>query len=303
MFRKYIRRAFWAGLWLGGILGTLFIVNGVFIANNEVPLTGLTGHPARADQSISEIKIMAYNIAKGDLHSGGLKFKDQAVTRKLIDRMAAMINEHNPDLIFLSEAIFECTPAPLNQVQYLARATGMYAWAFGENYNFGLPFFRIVGGNAILSRFPVEALANPSLSGRRPFYATKNSRRVLWCRINISGEEILLASVHNDSFNSANNLVQTRELLEFLGDRQGILAGDFNANPRQPSIKLLRESGKFIAAWDGPATFRKKRRNEKIDFIFAPAGWELLEHRVIESDASDHYPVVSVFRAQKQTHP
>ena len=118
--------------------------------------------------------------------------------------MAEVIKMESPDLVFLSEAVFECGPCPVNQVAWLARESGMHMWAFGENYNFGLPFHRIVGGNAILSRYPVELVGNPSLSGRKPFYVTTNNRRVLWCRLKIGDMPVLLASVHNDSYNSAH---------------------------------------------------------------------------------------------------
>ena len=39
--------------------------------------------------------------------------------------------------------------------------TDLQYWAFGENFNFGLPFYRVVGGNAILSRWPIEPVGNP----------------------------------------------------------------------------------------------------------------------------------------------
>jgi hypothetical protein len=44
----------------------------------------------------------------------------------------------------------------------------MHAWVFGENYNFGLPFARMVGGNAILARRRCARLRT-SLPGRQPF--------------------------------------------------------------------------------------------------------------------------------------
>ncbi len=172
----------------------------------------------------------------------------------------------------------------------------MHSWAFGENYNFGLPFYRIVGGNAILSRMPLETVANPSLSGRKPFYVTKNNRRVLWCSLHIGGQHILAASVHNDSYDSANNLTQTRQLLEYIGHRNAIMAGDFNSNPGEPSIELIRKTGNFQASFGGPLTFPSSGAKQKIDFIFVPSEWELINHRVIQTNASDHYPVISVFR-------
>src|SRR5262249_10900156 len=157
----------------------------------------------------------------------------------------------------------------------LAEQTGMHAWAFGENYNFGLPFFRVVGGNAVLSRRPLEAVANPALAGRKPFFVTKNNRRVLWCAAQIGSQRILLASIHTDSFKRDNNLRQTQQILDYAGDVPAILAGDFNALPDWPSIELVRDSGRFRGNSDGPQTFPSDHPQRRLDYIFAPADWEL----------------------------
>ena len=81
-------------------------------------------------------------------------------------------------------------------------------------------------------------------------------------------------------------------------DRPVVLAGDFNNRPENRSIKLVRESGKFAGAFDGPPTFFEGTRAERIDYIFVPAGWELLESRVIADDTSDHRPLVCRFRVK-----
>lgn len=278
------------------ICGGLFVINGLFLSNGEKPISGMTSHPAVSDDKApAEIRMMAYNIAKGFIHKHGIRFEAKNTVLERMKRIAEIINTEQPHLVFLSEAVFECGPCPVNQVTFLAEATGMSAWVFGENYNFGLPFYRIVGGNAILSRFPVEAVANPALSGRQPFYVTTNNRRVLWAALKIGGERLLLASVHNDSFNAANNLIQTQQLLDYKGDRKAMLAGDFNSRPQEPSIQLIRKTGSFTASYEGH-TFPSHQPDQKIDFIFAPSDWQLLRHRVIQTDASDHLPIVSTFK-------
>jgi endonuclease/exonuclease/phosphatase family metal-dependent hydrolase len=273
----------------------LFVVNGVLLAWDETPRTGTTNHAPAEEERPRQVKILAYNIAKGFVHNGGLRFEDRAVVAAHIRKVAAIINAERPDLVFLSEVVFECTPCPLNQVVELAEATGMHAWAFGENYNIGLPFYRAVGGNAILSRWPLESVTNMSLAGRRPFYVTFNNRRALWAAAHLGGERILLASLHNDSFSISNNLRQTKQLLAFAGDQPAILAGDFNAKPHERPIKLIQESG-FSGAFEGENTFPARKPEKRIDFIFAPRNWRLLDHRVLDGDASDHRVVVSTFR-------
>ncbi|MGE3804099.1 MAG: endonuclease/exonuclease/phosphatase family protein [Gemmataceae bacterium] len=277
-----------------GMVG-LFVVNGLVLGHGETPYLRSTNH-AVAETDKPTVKILAYNIAKCFVHPGGVRFEKKSVVAGRVEQLAAVIRAEQPDLVFLSEAILECTPCPVNQVQSLAEQTGMHSWCFGENFNVGLPFFRMISGNAILSRGPLEPVANPSLAGRRPFYAPKNNRRVLWCQTNIAGRPILLASIHNDSFNLDNNRKQLEQILAYAGPREAILAGDFNAEPDDDSIQLVKQSGQFSGVFAGHKTFPSDRPARQIDFIFAPASWELVEYRVLESEVSDHRPVVSVFR-------
>ena len=277
---------------------SLFVVNGVWLAQNETPLKGQTSQ-APANQPAFEgatITIMAYNIAKGFIHQGGISFAAPDMVLKRLRQIAELINAEQPDLVFLSETIFECGASSGNQITTLAEATGMPFWAFGENYNVGLPFYRIIGGNAILSRWHLETVANPSLAGRQPFYVTKNNRRILWCKMTINGENILLGAVHNDSYNLQNNLAQVQQILEYLDGRPVVLAGDFNAQPQEAPMQFLRETGQFVWAFDGPLTFPASNLQQKIDFILAPAAWKLLDHRALQSTTSDHLPIVSTFR-------
>ncbi len=298
MASKFFRRIVLISILLVGLFIALFAVNGMYLANDDIPLAGVTeyGTSMEAPTGVEEITIMAYNIAKGFVYLGGVHFEtpDRVVTR--LWKIADLINKVRPDIVFLSETVFECGPSPVNQVTFLARATRMHSWLFGENYNFGLPYYRIVGGNAILSRWPLKAVANPPLAGRKPFYLTKNNRRILWGELEINGENILLGSVHTDSFNLTNNLTQTQQILDYIGEKPAIIAGDFNANPAERPIRIIQESGQFSGAIEGPLTFPALAPEQRIDFIFAPNAWELVTHRVPKSDASDHFPVVSTFR-------
>jgi endonuclease/exonuclease/phosphatase family metal-dependent hydrolase len=281
----------------------LFAFNSLCLSYGETPHVGVTAHPATADaDGPVTVKVLSYNIAKGFAHEGGLSlhFDSADAVRGRLDRVAALINDERPDLVFLSEALLECGPCPVNQVTYLAEATGMHAWAFGEHFNLGVPGYRVIGGNAILSRRPLEPVANPSLPGWQQVFVTKNNnRRVLWCAVNLGGRRVLLAAVHNDSYSLTNNRAQVRQILEFAGDQPAILAGDFNARPDEPPIRLIRDSGRYQGAVAGPPTFPAEKPDRRIDFIFAPKGWELLDELVLPGEASDHRAVVATFRVPR----
>lgn len=301
--RRWRRRIVLAILLVPVVLGGLFALNGLVLAERETPISSLSAEQLAAAEAGTlpgvdqpQLKVMAYNIAKAFAHLGDISFEDPEVVRERLDRMAELIRVEQPDLLFLSEAVFECSPCPVNQVEFLAQQTDLKHWVCGENYNFGLPFYRVVGGNAILSRFPIEPAANPPLPGAQAFYVTKNNRRMLWAKLRINGQEVLLSAVHNDSFDMDNNVAQIRQILAYAGDRPAILAGDFNAKPDETSIEIVQETGRFSGQFAGPMTFPAKQPNQTIDFIFAPASWELVEHHVPQSKASDHLPVVSTFQ-------
>lgn len=242
-----------------------------------------------------QVRVLAYNLQKLDL-LGSRPMRSPAEVREHLDRIAALIRAHDPDLVMLSEVVTEATPCPVDQVRYLAEATGMHAWAFGEQYNFGLPGFRIRGGNALLSRLPLRALRNQQLTGGTSFLWPANNRRTLWCEVEVRGSWLRVASIHNDSFDHENNARQVREILGFLKTEPALLGGDFNAEPTSESLALLERSGLFAPLGPCPPTFPADTPQRRIDYVLAPRGWELAFHQVIPTTLSDHRPVLSVFK-------
>jgi len=117
------------------------------------------------------------------------------------------------------------------------------------------------------------------------------------CNADIGGQEILLASVHlNANDFDEVKLPQVQQLLDFAGDRPAIMAGDFNARPNDPEIQRIVDTKRFAAKLDGPFTISSYDPHVTIDYIFVPRDWQLLEHRVIQTDLSNHLPVVATYR-------
>lgn len=278
------------GVALLGVLGVA--LNGL-TSPWETPRAGTTAVPARA--SSGTLRVVAYNVAKLGVRRG-LSFRSREAVEADLDAIAALIRRYDPDLVVLSEVVVECTPCDVDQVRTLAEATGMHAWAWGENATFGLPGCRLRTGNAVLSRLPLRATSNLQLAGARSVLWPVNNRRVLWCDVQVADAWLPIAAVHLDSRDDAVNLTQVGELLDQLGDRPGILAGDFNAKPYQAQLARLRNSGRFSGAFDGAPTAPASAPEVRIDYVFAPATWEHLRTEVVDSQLSDHRPVFSEFR-------
>lgn len=312
MILKFWKLRWYNWLWFGPlalalIVAGLFVLNGLVLANAERPIGGNLKYPAAepikvpaANEPVPEIKVMAFNIAKCFFSNDNRTFVPAEEVRVRIARIAAIIKREQPDLVFLSEAVKEAGWTGVDHVGEIADAAEMHAWAFGENMNFGVPFYRVVSGNAILSRRPLELVANSSLYGRKPFYVTANNRRVLYCQQEIAGQKVLLGAIHNDSWVRDTNYKQLEQILDYVGDRPTILAGDFNAFPEWEQLELIKKTGRYSGVTDGPPTFtgRDMSYEKQIDYIFVPKTWELIEHRVIADDVSDHNAVVSKFRVR-----
>jgi endonuclease/exonuclease/phosphatase family metal-dependent hydrolase len=300
MTRRRLARLALAVVGLLVLLAGLVALNGLVLADRQAPrvrqLVDLA--PAPSASGPGEVTVVAYNIAKGFAHRGGVRFDTRAAVEERLRKMAAVVTAERPDFVFLSEALTELAPCPVDQVEFLARECGLPHTASGENYNLGVPGLRVVGGNAVLSRTPLTPVANFDLAGRQPFWVTRNNRRALFVNAEVAGRSVLLGALHNDSFDMRNNAAQTQQLLDFVGDRPTLLAGDFNNRPGDASIKLIRDSGRFAGAFDGPPTFFEGKRAERLDYVFAPAGWELTDHRVVADDTSDHRPLVCRFRVR-----
>src|SRR5262245_50247401 len=148
--RRTARRVAAALALLVALPGTLFVINGTILSRGETPeLHVLADETAtsRDEHSTGTVKILAYNIAKCFVFEDGTGLASANSVNERLGRIAELINSENPDFVCLSETVVECGPCPVNQVSSLATATGMHAWAFGENYNFGVPLFRVAGGN------------------------------------------------------------------------------------------------------------------------------------------------------------
>ena len=272
------------------ILVALVAINSIFLGPGETPLSGKTSHPAvlpKSDESGIELTIMTYNIRfGGGAYKGYWRFEKPERVAERLHEIGELIKKHDPDLVFLQEVVIESGPGSIEQAPLIAATAGMHAWVFGEAINQGLPFYRMIQGNAILSRWPLTVVENQPMAGRSPFYRVGvANQRTLWCKIRLGDQDVLVASVHLAPGAKHNfRPIQMQQILDFVGDQPAILAGDFNAGPDSMVIQKIIDTARFRAQYS------------QIDHIFVPKTWQVIKHQVIESDLSDHQPVLSTFR-------
>ena len=287
-------------LWLLPVVGVgLFVLNGLVLARGTKPHYALTMAPALVEETpwhSRTLKVLAWDLDQCGARKPGLAF----VTRKeLRDRLIAiseLINREQPDLVVLLNVLTEFTLCDINQPRSIAEATGMHCWAYGETFQVGLPFLRVMGGNAILSRRPLEVLGNPPLPGAEPFWSVDPSRRALWCQIQVDGQPVRVGAVRLSDGSADVRLAQARHLVEATGGAPSLLAGNFQAAPDDPAFEPFLAAKQWGEPRSEPPTQPAATPRRRLDQVLAPAGWELVRETVLDTDLASHRPVLSEFR-------
>lgn len=240
------------------------------------PRSSASTHPAC-------LRVLTYNIH----HGAG---SDDRID---LNRIAAVINRANPDLVALQEVdVNTRRSGSVDQARELGRLTKLTPY-FGQAINFEGGGY----GQAILCRFPLESFRVehlPDLPNAEPQIA------IIATIVASDGRpSIAFTGVHLDHRGEAGRIPQARRLAELTDQTSAelsIVAGDFNATPDSETMKA------FASRWTsatGPdaASHPADAPKHKIDWIlFRGDGWRIVKARVIdEADASDHRPVFAEF--------
>ncbi|MGE4282437.1 MAG: endonuclease/exonuclease/phosphatase family protein [Clostridia bacterium] len=241
---------------------------------SSAPVEVRTVNISKEEVKQKTIKLMTYNIRHGvgiDNHYD-------------LDRVIQVIKEADPDIVSLNE-IDHMIPRTFMQKQDSMIAEGLgYNFVFGYNINFGSKY-----GNVLLSKHPIKTYINHSL----PKDNVSEPRGLIEADIDIDGETIKVFSTHL-SIVSAERPKQVEYIKEKLEEIQEtkIMMGDFNALPDSDEIKQIREVMQDSAR-EEYKTFSSDSPYARIDYIFVSEEIQVQSSEAIESEASDHFPVVA----------
>lgn len=247
--------------------------------------TGCASKPAQSESGAS-FRVMTYNIHHGEGLDGEVDLK----------RIARVIRKEKPDLVALQE-VDKGTERTwrLDFPAELAALTGMTC-VFSNNYSFQGGEY----GNAILSRFPIKAVANHHYR----MLSIGEQRGLLQAVVDVNGQELVFLNTHLDHRpEDSERLASAAELHRVVGQYEGrpiILCGDFNDVPGSRTWQKIAElfADAWLAAGEGNGfTSPASRPTRRIDYLWV-TGLRLTPLRlwVPESDASDHLPVVGDFK-------
>jgi endonuclease/exonuclease/phosphatase family metal-dependent hydrolase len=221
-----------------------------------------------------ELRILSYNVH-------GLRDDQAALSR--------LVRDLDPDVVCLQEG-----PKFVRwraKAAALARQCGLLYVAGGGT----------TGGTALLValRVDVERSAEMVLSRYRLGWP---DRGVAAAVVRKSGARLAVASLHLP-LPETQRLDHARRALEVLqaaGVDHAFAAGDLNERPGHQAWSFLEKQGlRDLVPGSGP-TFPAVRPTKRIDGVFATAGVETVDYRVVDGPdaerASDHRPVLVTVR-------
>jgi len=244
-----------------------------FLSLAALPIWGAPTRP--------KLRVLTYNIHHGEGTDGKLD----------LQRIAGIIGDLSPDVVALQEVDNKTRrTGGVDQAAELSRLTGM-------NFAFGMamPYQGGQYGEAVLSRFPLDRVRTYPL----PFHPGIEPRAALRVRIMPDNglPRFLFASTHLSNESEPARIEQAQQILRIFpasGSPPFVLAGDFNAHPESPPMKLLLDS-----VWKDAIA-----PQSEIDYVLfrASDAWKVTGVKIVDDlVASDHRPVLAVLEWQGAT--
>jgi endonuclease/exonuclease/phosphatase family metal-dependent hydrolase len=246
-------------------------------------------------ETTDEIRVLVYNI-----HAG----KDAKGVDNL-SRVADIVRSSNADIVLLQEVDRGTTRSgQADQPRILSGLTG-FSVAFGKTLDYQGGEY----GIAVLSRWPISSdtlIGLPVIPAQLRSGVSHEPRGALRAVIESPAGRLELLNTHIDA--SREDTYRIQEMAKLLqlaypiAERGGapLLGGDLNAEPGSAVIDMLRGS-RLRDAWQEcgegnglsyPASGPVKR----IDYLLLSAEWRCVSGKVLETEASDHRPVLFLLR-------
>ena len=250
----------------------------------------LSGCVSTSTRSVDPIRVLVYNI-----HAG----KDARGVGNL-ERVSEIIRSAQAHLVLLQEVDNRTRRSGgVDQLSRLRELTGMFG-VFGKTIDYDGGEY----GIAILSRWAIASsrlVPLPVTIDDSAVRARYEARGALVVRIKEPSGDIRVVNTHLDASRNDSIRIQQANALIFVANEQRkngftILGGDFNAEPDSRVAKMFPEDSwrdLFLACnGEGGLTFPADKPVKRIDYLFGSVRVVCTAASVIETDASDHRPIV-----------
>lgn len=235
------------------------------------------------------IRVMSYNIHHGRGTDGKVD----------IERIAQVIKEAKPDIVGVQELDRGVQRSGgIDEIGEIARITGM-TYYFDKNIEFQGGAY----GNAVLTRFPILQQTNSYYKSVHP----GERRAVQQVVVDVNGRKLVFLNTHMDYRPEDEerwmNMSELEQVVKTYHGLPMILTGDLNDDPDSRTHKRFKEM--FVDAWEAAGegdgfTYVGSDRSKRLDYVLVSKSDALKVEtvRVIQTDASDHRPVVAEIRLQ-----
>lgn len=164
-------------------------------------------------------------------------------------------------------------------------------------------------GNQIISRYKIEKAANKFYyNDYGHWFDVSNFRENDWARsvsevvVDINGKKVQIFNLHGLINDEKMGNERTVKQCQFVIDEAlkrnlpTIIVGDFNLCPESESIKLMNKYFRNLSTEFGVKTTRGPEKEPMvIDYIFVNEAVKVNGFEVIETDISDHLPLILDF--------
>ena len=260
----------------------------------------------------SAVRIASWNLAHGRGGKlGETNWVDQAQRRQRLKSIGQKIREFDADVVVLNEVDFDTVWSNHeDQPSVIAEVAGYPHIVRQRNYNIVFPFARWRFGNAMLSRLPIvsaEFIGFEPRSGLESALAGNHDSVVVTLDAG-KGRTFKVWAVHLEVRDEATRARAAEQIVGECDDLT-VIAGDFNSSPTGFKVRKEAADGanaidtlmasdkfRFFPKTDPNAatmTFPSEAPDRCIDWIVAPRSWRLVDGEVVQSDLSDHLPVVT----------
>ncbi len=263
-------------------------------------LLACAGQPPRGAAAPAEIRVLVLNMHAGtDAHGA-----------PNLARVAALIRTAGADVVLLQEVdSATARSGRVDQLAELRRLTGL-AGVFGRSLDYqggGYGIAVLVRGQIAESRVvPLPVVPSQPRAG-----GSHEPRVALHATVTLGGDTVHFVNTHIDA--SADDVYRRQEAATLVAEaariaragRLVLVGGDMNSTPESAVQQAVRRAGwRDLWAECGRRghglTYPASQPVKRIDYLYALGGAACERAEVLESEASDHRPLVFVLRAARE---
>lgn len=243
------------------------------------------------------LSLLTYNIAHGRGLSPYQGLHSRKRTERMLDRIAALVRGHSPDIAAFQEAdVGSHWNHSINTVEHVREKAGYLSSAAGiHNVRQGKK--PLAYGNAIISKGKI--LSSETL----PFGINELGEKGCMIADIVTGDAIhTIINLHLDYRSRAERIGQIEIMLARIESsdlsNQPLICGDFNSTSKGADdavrrlLSVMRNYDDYTLWPKEGGTFPSPFPIRGLDFIFVPSRYRVRKCEIIRSFLSDHRPVL-----------